>query len=310
MAESFPALKKLFSFHRRTGEYTGIAISPDGMRVAVSRVDPQTGEDIWLYQLARGVNARFTFQGGRFTVWSPDGSRIVFESTRDGRASLYEKLSNGSGGDELLFKSEDNNFPLGWSPDGRFLFFASDGVPLRSWVLPLDSQGHAAGKPYLFFSGGAAEGFSPDMRWVTYVSDESGRFKIYVRPFDPDSANGSPPCAWKWQVSAVGGLDPHWNANGKELIYLALDGAFVGVDVIAKPVFQAGPLRVLFKSKGWAPNIMGWDMRPSRKKFLVSHSHACSCGRAVHGGAELDVAAEEMKLVRERFQTALAGASP
>ncbi|MGD0136415.1 MAG: hypothetical protein ABSE57_30605, partial [Bryobacteraceae bacterium] len=159
------------------GDHRDIAISPDGMRAAVSRAT-QTGEDIWLYELARGINARFTFQGGRYPVWSPDGSRIVFESPRDGRADLYEKLSNGGGADELLFKSEENNVPLGWSPDGRFLFFASDGVPLRSWVLPLDSQGHAAGKPYLVLNGGIAERFSQDMRWVVYDSDESGRFEV------------------------------------------------------------------------------------------------------------------------------------
>jgi len=253
-----------------TGEYTGIAISPDGMRVAVNRTEPQTGEDIWLYELARGVNTRLTFQGGSYPVWSPDGSRIVFESTRGSRGDLYEKLSNGGGGDELLFKSEENKAPVAWSPDGRFLFFVTDGVPLRSWVLSLDSQGHAAGKPYLFLTGGVAGWFSHDMRWVTYLSDESGRYEVYVRPFDPNSANGSPPGAGKWQVSTVGGRGPRWNANGKELIYLASEGAFMGVDVIANPMFQSGPPRVLFKPKGLGSTATtSWDVSPDGKKFLL-----------------------------------------
>jgi eukaryotic-like serine/threonine-protein kinase len=254
-----------------TGDYAEMAISPDGLRVVVNRHDPQGGDDLWMFDLARAASTRFTFQGGGYPVWSPDGSRIVFASTRDGRADLYEKLSNGGGGgDELLFKSDENNVPLGWSPDGRFLFFASDGVPLRSWVLPLDSQGHAAGKPYLFLNGGIAERFSHDMRWVACVSDESGRFEVYVRPFDPNSANGSPPGAGNWRVSAVGGVGSRWNANGKELIYLASDGAFMGVDVIANPVFQSGPPRVLFKPKGLgSPAKTGWDVSPDGKKFLL-----------------------------------------
>jgi len=245
-----------------------IAISPDGMRVVVNR-DSQADSDLWMLDLARGVSTRFTFAGGWYPVWSPDGSRIVFESSRAGESTLYERLSNGGGDDEALFKSDDTKFPLGWSPDGRFLMFSTTGN--QSWVLRLDSQGHSVGKPYLFLNRGLAGKFSNDMRWIAYISDESGRFEVYVRPFDPNSANGSPPGGGKWQVSTAGGRSPRWNPNGKELFYSALDGALMAVDVTPNPVFQPGTAKRLFKPDGLASAAAGssWDVSPDGKKFLL-----------------------------------------
>jgi serine/threonine protein kinase len=258
------------------GDHREIAISPDGARVAVSRLEPQGGEDLWMLDLARGVSTRFTFARGvnKYPVWSPDGKRIVFESDRGGRGDLYEKLSNGGGDEELLFQSEETKIPIGWSPDGRFLFFVASGP--ESWVLPLDTQGHAAGKPYLFMSGGGAGHFSPDMRWVVYVSNESGQYEVYVRPFDPKSANGSPPGAGKWQISTGGGRGPRWSANGKEIFYLALDGSFMAVDVAAGAAFQPGAPKVLFKPRGLvaAGTATRWDVSSDGKKFLLPISVA------------------------------------
>jgi Tol biopolymer transport system component/predicted Ser/Thr protein kinase len=256
------------------GDYEHMVISPDGTRVVLARRAPQTGEDLWMLDLARGVSTRFTFTGGtnRLPVWSPDGSRIVFESLRNGTGDLYQKLSNGGGDDELLFKSDKSNQPINFSPDGRFLLFATGTTgSFQSWVLPLDSQGHAAGKPYLFLSGGVAGKFSHDMRWIAYPSDESGKYEIYVRPFDPNSANGSPPGGGKWQVSTAGGAAPRWSASGRELFYLALDGATVmAVDVKANPVFQPGVPKVLFRPNNLSRAAAGaaWDVSPDGKKFL------------------------------------------
>jgi Tol biopolymer transport system component/predicted Ser/Thr protein kinase len=253
------------------GDYQSIAISPDGTRVAASRADSPSGEDLWMLDLARAVSTRFTFNRGlnMYPVWSPDASRIVFTSARNVTADLYEKLSNGGGDDELLFKSDKSKVPIGWSPDGRFLMFGSTTGGFQSWVLPLDSQGRAAGKPYLFLTGGIAGKFSPDMRWIAYSSNESGKFEVYVRPFDPNSANGSPSGGGKWQVSTGGGGAPRW--NGKELFYLAADGVTVMVvDVTPGPAFQPGTPRALFKANGLARTAAGapWDVSPDGKKFL------------------------------------------
>lgn len=249
-------------------ETPSIAISPDGMRVVENR-DSQSGSDLWMLDLARGVSTRFTLAGGRYPVWSPDGSRIVFESGRNGQSALYEKLSNGGSDDELLFKSDETKFPIGWSPDGRFLMFAT-GL-YQSWVLRLDGQGHSVGKPYLFVNRGLGGEFSHDMRWVAYGSDESGQYEVYVRPFDLNSANGSPPGAGKWQISTTGGRSPRWNPNGKELFYMASDGAMMTVDITAKPGFQPGTPKLLFKANVLATAVPGaaWDVSPDGKKFLL-----------------------------------------
>jgi Tol biopolymer transport system component/predicted Ser/Thr protein kinase len=258
------------------GVYQSIAISPDGTRVVANRVALQSGdEDLWVFNPARGVSTRFTFNGNgnRYPVWSPDGSRVVFRSVRNGSGDLYEKLSNGGGDEELLFKSDRAKLPISWSPDGRFLLFATPGSGLQSWVLPLDRQAHASGKPYVFLNGDVAGKFSPDMRWIAYSSAESGKYEVYVRPFDPNSANGSPSGGGKWQVSTGGGGAARWNANGKELFYLASDGATVMVvDVAASPVFQPGTPRVLFKASGLPARPASgaaWDASPDGKKFLM-----------------------------------------
>ena len=65
---------------------------------------------------------------------------------------------------------------------------------------------------------------SPDGRWLAYESNESGQFQIYVRPF-PAVDEG------RWQVSRDGGRQPVWPRNGRELVYVAPDGAIMGVSV-------------------------------------------------------------------------------
>lgn len=102
-----------------------LALSPDGTRATVFRAEQQF--DIWLYEFARGTNTRFTFSPStdRYPVWSPDGTRIVFASNRFGHNDLYQKSANGTGEDELLFKSDQDKIPSSWSRDGRFLIFQS-----------------------------------------------------------------------------------------------------------------------------------------------------------------------------------------
>ena len=102
------------------------AFSPDGKRVAILR-SVNGNLDIWLVDAARGVPTRFTFDAAndQRPLWSPDGSRIVFGSSRTGVLNLYWKLSSGAGGDELLLESDQNKIPSDWSSDGRFLLFRS-----------------------------------------------------------------------------------------------------------------------------------------------------------------------------------------
>jgi Tol biopolymer transport system component/predicted Ser/Thr protein kinase len=188
-------------------------LSPDGKRVATSR--GQAGStDIWIEEGAR--TSRFTFGRGSnvWTIWSPDGRRVVFSSVRKGAQDLYEKPADGSGSEELLIASADNKQPNSWSPDGRVILYHSGQNNGDLMVLPLTGDR----KPYAFLSTPFNEQngvFSPDGKWVAYQSNESGRDEIYVRPF--------PGPGGQWQVSTGGGSMPRWRADGKELYYLAPD---------------------------------------------------------------------------------------
>jgi len=149
------------------GPYTFMAFSPDGKRVVSTRRDLQSGaENLWMMDLVHGINTRFTFDSVAdiLPVWSPDGTRVAFGSDRSGKYDLYEKLSNGGGDEELLFKSDSNTFAQSWSGDGRFLLFAEGSPPaLNAFVLALDGNAHPAGKPFIFAQKGVGRGprFSP-----------------------------------------------------------------------------------------------------------------------------------------------------
>jgi len=269
------------------GLYYSVAFSPDGKRVVAQRENLQSSNDnLWMMDLARGISTRFTFNSGNDDrpVWSPDGNRIVFASDRGGHDELYQKLSNGGSEDELLFKNESDSIvlPLSWSGDGRFLLFGdlTSLEDLTISVLPMDANGHATGKPFSFAQKGLGieERFSPGPNgrplWVAYSSNESGRWEIYVRPFDPNSPTGTPPGGGKWQVSTQGGLSPRWNGNGKELFYVTPDGTVMSVEVSGSSAFQSGTPKPLFKPKGFRTISGGiaadWDVSSDGNKFIFA----------------------------------------
>src|SRR5215813_2614530 len=149
-------------------------LSPDGKRVAVDGPDAQGNRDIVLIDVGSGNLTRFTFDPGTdiFPVWSPDGSRIVFASDREGPRHLYQKNASGAGKEELLLKTDANKIPMDWSPDGRFIMYVVNDpkTKLDLWVLPLFGDQ----KPVPFLQTDANERlarFSPDGRYVAYVSE-------------------------------------------------------------------------------------------------------------------------------------------
>src|SRR5262249_17400742 len=151
----------------------------------------------------------------------------AFSSNRKGlgRFHIYQKDLSGSGNEEVLFESDDGKFPQSWSSDGRFIAYVtrrmSSTAQTEIWVLPLISER----KPFPLLQSQLNQGdpqFSPNGRFIAYTADESGSQQVYVRSF--------PGPGGKQQVSTVGGWNPHWRRDGKELFFLAED-KMVAVDV-------------------------------------------------------------------------------
>ena len=278
---------KLLETVAESQEYGNVAFAPDGQRVVADR-STSGRRSLWVMDLTRGTSSKFTFDSGDdvLPVWSPDGNRIAFASTRLGDYHVFQKLSNGGGEDELVFKSDQGaEVPLSWSSDGHFLILGVEPADSEAnLVLPLDKDVHATGKPFLFASKGTGIDlkFSPgpqgQPRWVAYTSRESGRYEIYVRPFDPNSPTGTPPGGGKWQVSTNGGVGPHWSGDGKELFYVALDGTVMSVAVSGDAAFQSGIPKPLFKPKGFTPvpSLRNWDASSDGKKFIFVVSQSAS----------------------------------
>jgi Tol biopolymer transport system component len=271
------------------GTYGGFALSPDEKRVAFSRADPQqqATRNIWLYEFARGATTKFTFDSAwdDAPVWFPDGSRIALYSTRSGTQEVYQKAANLAGEDEPLLKANVLISPTSWSPDGHFLLYEMSGPPTQFGLISLGG-GASERKPIPLAKSAFNQGdarFSPDGRWIAYVSDESGRNEVYVRPFDVESAMGSPSSSFaegtsvagKWMVSKDGGFNPRWRRNGKELFYFSADGTLMAVEVSTSGVFQAGIPKPLFKAPRGAERYQ-WEATADGKRFLMAAPSAAT----------------------------------
>jgi Tol biopolymer transport system component len=256
------------------GPDRGLVLSPDGTHAAGRDAAQTLPGDIWLLDFARGVRTRLTFhQGdGSYPVWSPDGSRIFF-STGNPMDTIFEKAVNGAGEDrELLKIPGEAKIPSSASRDGHFLLYHAANVPKTGsdlWVLPLDGQG-ANRKPVLLLGTDFNEryaSFSPDGRWIAYMSNESGREEIYVRPFVSSGSSGPALGEGKWQVSKDGGALPKWRDSGKEIVFMGLNDAMMAVDVNGSgAAFQMGTPQRLFTAR----TNQGWDVTADGKRFLMT----------------------------------------
>jgi Tol biopolymer transport system component len=233
------------------GRYAVLALSPDGARAAVSRTDPQSGnQDIWLIDLGQDLTTRFTSDPAVNSqpVWSPDGSSIAFISNRGGTWGVYRKATNGVGSEELLYKSSNAENLTDWSRDGRFLLYHSlgRGAIETEWVLPLYDER----KPFpCVRTNSLAIGgrFSPDGRWIAYISNETGRNEIYIQSLSSTLASSSLTPGASHLVSRGTLGMPRWRGDGKELFYLAPDGRVMAVELNTTPDFHASAPVPLFE---------------------------------------------------------------
>jgi dipeptidyl aminopeptidase/acylaminoacyl peptidase len=254
-----------------TGLYGTPRLSPDGKRLALT-VLRDGNFDVWVFDLERTVATRLTFaeayDGDQ--IWSPDGQWVAFASDRDNDIKVYRKRADGSGDVELVAECKDEGqqcFPSAWSADGRLIAVATGNSDI--WMVHADGSGEP--EPYL--TSPALEGFpsfSPDGRWVTYESSESGSPAVYVQSY--------PLGGGKWQVSDGMGVRPLWSRDGREIVYRTEEGlSVVAVDSSggtlrpekARPLF-AGPFLgdVSGLSIGGS-TFTDYEMAPDGRRFVM-----------------------------------------
>jgi eukaryotic-like serine/threonine-protein kinase len=229
------------------GNVATTAISPDGTRVATTVLGGATGTipEVWLYDLSRGVSARFVFggQGSFFPVWSPDGKQISYGDVGGG---IAVKASDGTSEPKILWSAKTNTWPLSWSPDGKSIVFRvqdpkTGGLDL--WVVDVD--GSQPARPLIATPAEEmAAAISPDGKWLAYTSNESGRREVYLVPF--------PNLGEKRQISTSGGAFPLWLGPNRIVFLQFSDNRLFAVDVethgaslvvgAAQPLFGGKPL--------------------------------------------------------------------
>jgi eukaryotic-like serine/threonine-protein kinase len=249
------------------GEQQDPYFSPAGDQLAFDRADERTGRsDIWIRDLGRGVDSRFTFDAGNAysAVWSPRGDVIVYASDRPEAPGLYEKSMLGQAEEKLLLKSDVLIIPLAFSPDGSTLLYQTRN-PKTGWdlmILPRNGEP----KPVVLRATPFAENavsFSPNGKYVSFNSNASGRQEVYVESY--------PGPGRTWQISTAGGTDAHWRADGKELYYRSADQKLMAVDVETGETFQAGVPRILFQAQIASGNSSTkYRPDPRGEKFLVT----------------------------------------
>jgi Tol biopolymer transport system component len=221
-------------------------LSPDERRILVSgsgQGQVLENSPLVLIDDASSIETRLTSpeRDASTALFSPDGSRVLFSDDRNGPFDLFELKVDEPGKDVAVLTSPHWKYPESWSSDGRFVVYTEVDPEKRGdlWVLP--RTGNA--KPYPFLATAAAESgarFSPDGRFLAYVSDESGREEVYVQPFPANSV--------KWKVSAAGGFGAAWRGDGRELFYIST--AFQMMSVTVTPTASGlafGLPQVLFR---------------------------------------------------------------
>ncbi len=249
-----------------------LRLAPDGKRVATSSADPQTqNQDIWVIDIQRDLPTRLTFDPARDTnpIWSPDGSRVAYFSIQ--RGGIYQRAASGAGTEELLVRCA-SIATSDWSADGRFIFYSllDEQTGRDVWALPLTGSR----QPYPLLNSEFDEyraQLSPTGNYLAYVSDESGRYEVYVQSFNTDGKLGGA----KTRISTGGGNQPRWRRDGQELFYVAADGQMMAVGVkTSGSTFEQGSPIALFKTRivSAGPMLLGlqYDVTADGQRFLIS----------------------------------------
>ena len=254
---------------RTTGLVSSVALSPDGDRLAVSIQDPAATYDLWVKRLDEGPLSRLTFEGSvnRRAAWSPDGQWLTFLSNRAGQGDLWTQRADGSGSPEVLLDREATVSEAFYSPDGTWLVFREIRNDTRIGdIFAIGPAMDSIPVPIVVRSGFNAHSpsLSPDGRWLAYVSDESGREEVYVKPF-PDADTG------QWLVSRTGGTEPIWAHSGRELFYRNSQDELVAIQVRADSSFAWDREDVLFSASDYLAGNGHplYDVSPDDDRFVM-----------------------------------------
>jgi Tol biopolymer transport system component len=246
-------------------DQTGVELSPDGSRVAISILDTaRATRDLWIYDTSKNSRRRLTFDQADDLnpIWSNDGTWIVFTSSRKGHFDLYQHLASGAGSDELLVADDSDKFPWTFSRDGRIVTYWRGGRGARGLgILQVEDRKASVAAA----EGGAYAHLSPDGRWIAY-EDAGG--EVVAVPY--------PLSGGKWQISSAGGRRPRWRADGRELFYLSPDNRLMSVAVESRrPALIVEPPRPLFEARvrktGYgAFGSYDYDVSPDGQRFLLN----------------------------------------
>jgi serine/threonine-protein kinase len=232
--------------------YRSPRLSPDGKRVAV-----QVENDIWVFEVDSGRGIRLTFEGENQTpLWAPDGKGIVYSSRRNNAWFLYRSALDTGSEPQQLLQSEYRHVAYSWHPSGQVIAVVAIYSSNNSDVVMLSADGNGI-SPFLnspFIED--TPRFSPDGRWVSYFSMESGRAEVYVQPF--------PGPGGKVPVSRGGGMFPVWAASGREILYRQ-GGKINSIPVKTAPDFTVETPRTLFEGR----YLTGYDIAPDGQKLLM-----------------------------------------
>ncbi|MFI5209093.1 MAG: protein kinase [Gemmatimonadales bacterium] len=234
-------------------------LSPDGRRLAIGIAETNgSGRDVWTLDLAQQTWSRLTTDGiSDRPVWTPDGRRIVYSSNAD----LWWIPSDGSGRPDSLLAATGTRYSGAVTPDGRALVFQEQGGGLDGIrVMVFDS----APASRMLIPGAfneSAPALSPDGHWLAYESNEAGRMEVYVRSYPLLGARVS--------VSLLGGTEPAWSRNGRELFYRSGDSVMTA-SVALSPTFAVTGRRRLFAG----PFLVGarsreYDVTPDGQHFVM-----------------------------------------
>jgi len=259
--------------------FESVALSPDGGRLAVT-VGFNENTDIWIKELDRGPHSLVTLTDGmnRRPRWARDGRSVSFISDRGGNRDLYTKRADGLGEARGVLDLEADVDEAFLSPDGEWLVYRTGTEDYQRDVFAWRvGTGPETALPVSALPevDEYAPSLSPDGRHLAYVSDESGRAEVWVRPFPEVNAG-------RWQISVDGGTEPVWAPNGEELFYRD-DGSLIAVAVETTPTFSRGEATTLFATEDYFLQDVypAYDVAPDGQSFIMIYASDPDAGTEI-----------------------------